>query len=174
MKERNKDRNNGKSPIDHEKRKRKSIELEEQGPLVAATIATIALMSGNPLESYKKVQNRSLDDFSQSSRRRRLIIVCGLQQRCIEMAEFLNPGCKESNIAFHTRRLDLIETIIKSEIAEGLLAVNTADLLLGRFGFGIEGDDVYFEWDTEEVIYFNKGKNRKTALERQLGAEMVC
>ena len=130
----------------NELRRKEMLAISEQGPLVAAGVAAIALLTKNPIESCIKERERVLNGFNQAKRSRKLQMITGLQKTCTEIAGILSPGCNESNISMNTRRLDLIQRLVISEIAEGPMVGDVADLVLGRFRFKVEGMQLYREW----------------------------
>ena len=124
--------------------------ISEQGPLVAAGVAAIALLTKNPIESCIKERERALNSFNQAERSRKIDMITSLQETCAEIAGILSPGSNESNLAMNTRRLDIIQKLVINEIAEGPMVGDVADLVLGRFRFKVEEMQLYREWLDKE------------------------
>lgn len=135
----------------HEQRRRESLEIDNQGELVAAGVSTIAMLTKNPLESCIDVKNKALKTFESGSRNVKLEMITNLQNTCFLIAPVLNPGCSESSLAKNLRRLSLIQRVVVGEIATGELAGQVADLVMGRFRFETENTQLYREWAEKKL-----------------------
>lgn len=133
-------------------RRQESIEIKDAGPLVAAVRASINLFVGRlPVEMAIDAKEQVLDGFNSNGRNGRIKIIQETQTLLEQLNGRLNQGCRETSAAFATRRLQIVQIVVQSEIAVGLLAVNTADILLGNRSFGIDGLSLVSEWRNRQL-----------------------
>lgn len=129
----------------HAQRKDEAAQIRQFGAVVAAANAAKLLFFNVAPEEAIKVRDHILATFnSQQTPRKRLIEhVRNTRALCQEISRFISPGRDENNLAFQTRRLSLIETIVKSGISEGKTAVDAADLLMGKAVFNLEDMELF-------------------------------
>lgn len=130
----------------HERRRLDSIEIAQLGPLVAATTAFTDYKFGVPVEGCIRERDRALTHFENCPRGQRISMIIGLQYRSMRLAKIMSPGCDETESARISRRFTLIQQIIRAGIAEGSVAVQAVDLVMGRFSFDLSGNQLYHEW----------------------------
>lgn len=148
------------TPQEHILRRKESLAINEAGPLIAATRASVVHYMGTPLDSAITLRDQTLGYFQNgSTRQQKISCIKETELLCRRLSSTINPGCHESSIAFNTRRLNVIQQIVKSEIAEGKLAVDTADLLIGNFNFNIDNMNLVIDWQREKEIISRNGKN---------------
>ncbi len=129
-------------------RKQEIQELRNLIPAVAAVAATRAILLGVDIPSSLKLRDGILENFYSPACTRRVLIprIIQAQELCYQMAEYLNPKSRESNLGFQTRRLHLLSEIIKSNIAEGALAITATDLILGQKKFDVKNMQIIKEF----------------------------
>lgn len=129
-----------------------SDDIRNQGQLVASAMATEQMLAKVPIESCLVSRNEILIKFKKGIKADLLTTILTTQHVCKENAEFFNPGAMTNNISFQTRRQELISRIVRNEIAEDTLAVQTADLVLGRITFKIENNILFKEWKERQTF----------------------
>jgi hypothetical protein len=110
---------------------KESKDLSEMGQLWASTHAAFLLLTGNPLEVCLKAKEKLIERYDRSHRKGKILMITQTNNLCAAMADSLNPGFRESDLALQTRRLELISKIVKAEISEGEEAGQVVNLLMG-------------------------------------------
>ncbi|KKQ85335.1 MAG: hypothetical protein UT08_C0007G0008 [Candidatus Woesebacteria bacterium GW2011_GWB1_38_8] len=117
--------------------------------LIASTRAAVVMYLGVPVERCLTLRDEIRSSYESASRKARVGLVSQTESLCRDLAETLHPHYRESSIAYHTRRLDVIQRIVVNEIAVGKLAVDTADLIMGAYSFDLDNLSVVKEQATK-------------------------
>src|SRR5512135_882297 len=113
----------------HEKRKLDSQQIYDSGELVASAAAAISLIAKSaPAEACLAFKDKALEEFRKGTREYRIKRILHIEEFLHQNVESFHPNARDSDIAFQTRRLDIISRICKAEIADGQMAVDTANL----------------------------------------------
>jgi hypothetical protein len=131
----------------HEKRRIDAQQIHDLGSLYASAAASISFIANSaPPEACIAFKEKAAEEYGKKSRDQQIKSLLHIQEFLAETADTFHPRARDNSIAFQTRRLEIISRICRANIAEGNMAVDTADLLLGAYRFKLEGNQLYKEW----------------------------
>jgi len=105
--------------------------IRDMRDLIASTKAAISLLMGVDPASALKTKQRTAEFLKSSGRNESIRQAMEVDEYCAFLGDRLKRGSLESELAFQTRRLDILSRIIKSDLTEGNQAIVVVDILMG-------------------------------------------
>lgn len=117
------------------------------GDVIGTVVATRDLLLGAPLHDVLRLKDdiKTRFDSKETGRKELIKIAQDAQNVCLALFDLTCPNSRESTIAFETKKLTLLSKMIKNGIAEGKVAVEATDFLMGSYNLGLDQMEIVKE-----------------------------